>query len=74
MTSHDTVFEFEVLLEPDGDGFHVWCPALKGCHSFGATREQAIAHIREAIEGWLEGAEEPGYPISERQTVSVTRH
>ncbi len=74
MPSRDTVFEFEVLLEPDRDGFHIWCPALKGCHSFGATREQAIAHIREAIEGWLEGAEELGYPIAERQTVSVTRH
>ena len=60
MTSKETVYEFEIAMEPDEDGFHVWCPVLKGCHSFGLTRDEARANIREAIEGWLENADELG--------------
>lgn len=26
-----------------------WCPELKGCTSAGATREEAIENIKEAI-------------------------
>ncbi len=46
-----------VLIESDG-GFAVSCPSLPGCHSQGATREEALANIREAIALWLEVAEE----------------
>lgn len=33
--------EFEVLFEEDRDvgGYHVWCPALPGCHPGGDTPE-----------------------------------
>ena len=46
-----------VLIESD-EGFAVSCPALPGCHSQGATREEARENIREAIALWLEVAEE----------------
>ena len=46
---------FFVTLEQDEDGwFVVKCPGLPGCVSQGKTREEAIANIREAIEGSLE--------------------
>lgn len=38
--------------EKDG-GYVVSCPALPGCHSQGETKEEALANIREAIEGYL---------------------
>lgn len=67
------VESFEVLLEPEDEGgFHVYVPALKGCHSYGATREEALINIQEAIELWLEAARKLGVPIPERQRVSVT--
>jgi predicted RNase H-like HicB family nuclease len=47
--------KLKVVIEPGEDsGFIAHAPALKGCWSQGATREEAIANIREAIEAWLE--------------------
>jgi predicted RNase H-like HicB family nuclease len=43
-----------VLIEKDEHGFYAWCPEIKGCHSQGATIEDALANIREAIELYLE--------------------
>ncbi|MHB8376842.1 MAG: type II toxin-antitoxin system HicB family antitoxin [Dehalococcoidia bacterium] len=60
MLPKSRIAQFEVLIEPDEDGFHVWCPALKGCHSFGLTKDEALENIKEAIEGWIEGADELG--------------
>ncbi len=41
-----------VLIEHD-EGVSVSCPALKGCHSQGSTRDEALKNIREAIREWL---------------------
>ncbi len=43
-----------VVIEKDGHGFYAWCPELKGCQSQGASVEEALANIREAIELYLE--------------------
>ena len=41
-----------VVLEQDEDGFWVAeVPAMPGCVSQGNTRQEALANIREAIEG-----------------------
>ena len=46
---------FTVALEPcEEGGYHVWVPALPGCHSEGDTREEALANIREAILLYLD--------------------
>lgn len=43
-----------VVLAQDEDGWiTASVPALKGCHSQGRTREEALANVREAVEGWL---------------------
>lgn len=39
-------------------GFVCHIPALPGCWSQGATREEALANIREAAEGWLEAQQD----------------
>lgn len=41
-----------VLIESD-EGYAVSCPELKGCHSEGATVEEALENIKEAIRDWL---------------------
>ncbi len=46
---------FKIVLEKDEPkGYHIWCPALPGCHSQGDTIEEARKNIIEAIEGYLE--------------------
>jgi len=43
-----------VVLEPNEDGtITAECPFLPGCISQGDTREEALAHIREAMELYL---------------------
>lgn len=56
----------------DEEGFAVRCPALKGCHSQGNTREEALENIRVAIREWLvaEADERRIFAVSE-ETVSV---
>jgi predicted RNase H-like HicB family nuclease len=55
---------FEVVLEAEeSGGYHVYAPSLKGCHSFGKTREEALKNIAEAIALWLESARELLVPI-----------
>jgi len=47
--------KLKVVLEREGDGgYSVSVPGLRGCHSQGDTREEALANIREALELWLE--------------------
>ena len=46
---------FHVKLVQDEDGWYIASvPALKGCHSQGETRQEALDNIREAIDLWLE--------------------
>ena len=47
--------KFKVVVRPDkvDGGYTVRCPALPGCRSQGETRAEALANIREAIEGCL---------------------
>jgi predicted RNase H-like HicB family nuclease len=47
-----------VVQRGEDRGFVVSVPALPGCWSQGATRDEAMANIREAIQGWLEAAQE----------------
>lgn len=65
--------KFMTTLERDEDG--VWiaeCPAIPGCVSQGATHDEALANVREAIAACLEVRAERGLPLTvEMQQVEV---
>ena len=51
--------KFRIILEPsDEGGYTAHVPALPGCISEGNTREEALTNIQEAIELYVEPAEE----------------
>ncbi len=56
---------YTVTLDRDEDG--VWtaeCPAIRGCVSQGATREEALANVKDAINLCLEVRAERGFPLT----------
>ena len=57
--------KYSIVLEPDpeGLGFTVRVPALPGCITEGATRDEAITNAKEAIEGFIEGLVKAGDPV-----------
>jgi predicted RNase H-like HicB family nuclease len=56
----------EVVIFPGEDGYWVAeCPSLPGCVSQGKTKAEAIANIREAIQGWIETATAHGQNVPE---------
>ena len=56
-------FRIRVVVEPDGDEFHAYCPALKGLHTSGKTELEAVANARDAAEAYLKSLLIHGDPI-----------
>jgi predicted RNase H-like HicB family nuclease len=57
---------FTVIFErEDEGGYHVFCPALPGCHSQGETLEECIENIREAMQLYVESLIEDGLAVPE---------
>jgi len=57
--------KFSVTIDRDEDG--VWiaeCPSIPGCVSQGATKDEALENIKEAIQLCLEVREEKGIPLT----------
>lgn len=47
--------KLRVIIKKDEAGYYVAeVPALPGCISQGKTFDEAIANVKEAVEGWLE--------------------
>jgi predicted RNase H-like HicB family nuclease len=46
--------EYDVFITQDDDWYIADVPALPGCMSQGRTEKEALANIREAIQGYLE--------------------
>ncbi|MEK7398738.1 MAG: type II toxin-antitoxin system HicB family antitoxin [Candidatus Poribacteria bacterium] len=47
-------YVIEVVIEPDEDVYHAYCPILRGCHTWGHTEEEAFRFIQEAVRLHLE--------------------
>jgi predicted RNase H-like HicB family nuclease len=75
-----TTYTFQVVVEPDRDVWHAYCPALvrQGGATWGATREQALTNLREVVElvvaDLIETGERLPEPVhvSKEPLVSVT--
>jgi predicted RNase H-like HicB family nuclease len=64
--------KLEIVLEEEEDGtYSVHCPALKGCHSQGSTKEEALQNIHEAIDLYLEVANDKARKLINQPKTTV---
>lgn len=69
-------YTFKVVVEPDEDRWHAYCPALhkQGAATWGNTREEALKSIEEVVHLVIESMVEHNEPLPEpmRDEVEVT--
>ena len=63
---------YRVVLEESEEGFSVWVPGLPGCASQGATEEEALANIADAVREYMEVAVEQPTPGTSGNLTAVT--
>jgi predicted RNase H-like HicB family nuclease len=58
-------YTLAVVVEPDRGMWHAWCPTLLdyGAATWGATREEALGHIREVVAMVVTRMAEDGVPV-----------
>ena len=58
------MIRYTVIIEkaPDG-GYGAYVPDLPGCIGMGATKEEVLENIAEAIELHIEGMKSEGLPV-----------
>ena len=59
-------YNYIIILEREEDGgYHVFCPALPGCHTQGDTFDEAMENIKDAIKLYIESLKAHQEPIPE---------
>ena len=58
------LMKYRVLIQQDEDGMFVAkCPSLPGCISQGKTREESLANIKDAVNGYLQSLKKHNEPL-----------
>ena len=52
------MIRYRVNLKRTKEGYAVWVPGLPGCWSQGATEDEALDNIKDAIKAYLKTAQE----------------
>ena len=67
------VLSYKVVLESATEGgYTAYVPSLPGCISEGDTYKDALANIKEAIEGWIEVTKQFGDEIPPSDVIIET--
>jgi len=67
---------YTIILQPETDPqfegyYNPSVPALPGCFSYAASRQEALSNIKEAIELYLEDLEAAGEAIPDEKIESL---
>lgn len=57
------------LSDEQGGGYLATVPELPGCKSDGATPQEALENVYDAIGCWIEAAQEMGRPVPQPSRV-----
>ncbi|HJY64316.1 MAG TPA: type II toxin-antitoxin system HicB family antitoxin [Ignavibacteria bacterium] len=62
----------QIIIYPGEDNYWVVeCPSLPGCISQGKTKHEAIANIKEAIQGYISALKEDNLPVPEENFETI---
>ena len=66
-------YTFKVVVEPDEDRWHAYCPALEsqGAATWGHTREEALRNIEEVVKMVVASLIEEGEAVPEEPADQV---
>ena len=56
-------FKVQTVIERDEEGFHAFCPALQGLHTYGNTAEEALQNVKDAATAYLQSCIKHRDPI-----------
>lgn len=59
-------------MEKDTEGYFAWCPDLQGCYTQGATYEEALDAMRDAVRLHVEDRLAHHETIPQAESVSLT--
>jgi predicted RNase H-like HicB family nuclease len=64
LAAEERDMKYTVIIERGQEsGYVAIVPALRGCVSQGKTRNQTLANVKEAVEGYIEALLEEGLPV-----------
>ncbi len=63
--------KYTIVIEKAPNNYAAYAPDLPGCIATGATRDEVIEQMREAIEFHLEGLRRDGDPVPPPQTTAA---
>ncbi|NOZ77555.1 MAG: type II toxin-antitoxin system HicB family antitoxin [Euryarchaeota archaeon] len=63
------MYKYTIIVEKADNNYSAYCPDLPGCIATGATVEETVARMKEAIEFHLEGMKEEGLSVPKPTTV-----
>lgn len=70
---HRGIFHCKAIFEKEANRtYHVYCPALKGCHIQGDTYEESLRNIRKAAAVYIESLLDDHQPIPEEDVRNVS--
>lgn len=67
-------FQVAIIVEPDGDGFHAFCPVLKGLHADGTTADAAAMELAEAVPAYIKSLAKHGESFPIGVDLQILRH
>lgn len=57
------IVRVKIVVEPDDDGFHAYCPDLPGLHVDGTSEENAVDNAKLAVQAYVASLVKHGHPI-----------
>lgn len=63
---------YRVIIEPDEKGtYHAYVPALRGCHTWGESIEEARKNIKDAMDVYIRSLVADGESVPEDNGVEL---